>query len=545
MSLACRAGRQVGADPMTDGPSVSSGEQVWKPNGNPWIIAVAVSLAAFMEVLDTSIANVALPHIAGNLGASNDESTWVLTSYLVSNAIVLPISGWLVGWLGRKKFFLTCIVFFTVSSFLCGIAPSLGLLLLFRVLQGAFGGGLQPMAQAILADTFPPAKRGLAFALYGITIVCAPTIGPTFGGWITDNYSWRWIFYINVPVGILAVLLVYHLLQDPPSLSREKKGAGRFDYIGFALLAIGVGALQVVLDKGQEDDWFGSHFITTLIVIAVVGLVSLVIWEWFHKDPIVDVRLFKNFNVATTNLMFLMLGAALFSSTVLMPQLLQTLMGYTAQKAGNVLSAGALVVLVVLPLVGKLTTRFQARYIIAFGWLGLAIAMYISSKQVDLLMSFRSATFLRVWQYIPVAFLFVPLTLAGYVGLAPEKTNAAAGLMNFFRNMGQSVGTSAVTTLIARRSQYHQSVLAEYTASGRFHRSITALAVRLTRSGLSAHVAQQEALGRLYAVVQAQAAVLSYIDVYWLLAMGSVIMFVASFLLKRNEPGKSAKVSVH
>ncbi|HEX3941134.1 MAG TPA: MFS transporter, partial [Acidobacteriaceae bacterium] len=260
---------------------------------------------------------------------------------------------------------------------------------------------------------------------------------------------------------------------------------------------------------------------------------------------IVDVRLFKNFNVATTNLMFLMLGAALFSSTVLMPQLLQTLMGYTAQKAGMVLSAGALVVLVVLPMVGKLTTRFQARHIIACGWIGLAAAMYISSKQIDLLMSFRSATFLRVWQYIPVAFLFVPLTLAGYVGLAPEKTNAAAGLMNFFRNIGQSVGTSAVTTLIARRSQYHQSVLAEYTASGRFHSATTALAIRLTRSGLSAHAAQQQALGRLYAVIQAQAGVLSYIDVYWLLAVGSLIMFVASFLLKRNTPGKSGKVSVH
>jgi DHA2 family multidrug resistance protein len=255
--------------------------------------------------------------------------------------------------------------------------------------------------------------------------------------------------------------------------------------------------------------------------------------------------LFNNFNVATTNLMFLMLGAALFSSTVLMPQLLQALMGYTAQKAGMVLSAGALVVLVVLPMVGRLTTRFQARHIIAFGWIGLAVAMYISSKQVDLLMSFRSATLLRVWQYIPVAFLFVPLTLAGYVGLAPEKTNAAAGLMNFFRNMGQSVGTSAVTTLIARRSQYHQSVLVEYTASSRFQASITALTMRLTRAGVSAHTAQQQAMGRLYALVQSQAAVLSYVDMYWLLAMASGIMFVASFLLKRNEPGKGAKVSVH
>src|SRR5271170_6602442 len=530
---------------MTGGPSGSSGEEVWQPKGNPWIIAVAVSLAAFMEVLDTSIANVALPHIAGNLGASNDESTWVLTSYLVSNAIVLPISGWLVGWLGRKRFFLTCIVFFTISSFLCGIAPSLGLLLLFRVLQGAFGGGLQPMAQAILGDTFPPEKRGLAFALYGITAICAPAIGPTLGGWITDSYSWRWVFYINVPVGALALLLVYRLVEDPPYLARAKKNLSGFDFIGFSLLTVGVGALQIVLDKGQEDDWFGSHFITTLVIIAVVGLVSLVVWEWFHKEPIVDVRLFKNFNFATCSLMFLVLGVALFSSTVLMPQLLQTLMGYTAQKAGMVLSAGALVVLVVLPMVGKLTTRFQARYIIAFGWITLAVSMYASSKQIDLLMSFQSATLLRIWQYIPVAFLFVPLTLAGYVGLSAEKTNAAAGLMNFMRNIGQSVGTSAVTTLIARRSQYHQSVLAEYTASARFHAAITGLATRLTQAGLSVHAAQQQALARMYGLVQAQAAVVSYVEMYWLISMTSAIMFVCSFLLKRNEPGKAGKVSVH
>jgi DHA2 family multidrug resistance protein len=530
---------------MSAAGSGISGEDIWQPKVNPWIIAVAVSLAAFMEVLDTSIANVALPHIAGNLGASNDESTWVLTSYLVSNAIVLPTSGWLVGFLGRKRFFLICIVFFTASSFLCGIAPNLGLLLLFRVLQGAFGGGLQPMAQAILGDSFSPEKRGLAFALYGITAICAPAIGPTLGGWITDNYSWRWIFYINVPVGVLAFVLVYLLVEDPPYLTRMKKRLSGFDFVGFSLLTLGVGALQIALDKGQEDDWFGSHFITTLVVIAGVGLVSLVIWEWFQKEPVVDVRLYKNFNVLTTNLMFLMLGMVLFSSTVLMPQLLQTLMGYPAQKAGMVLSAGAVVVLFVLPMVGKLTTRFQARFLLAFGWISLAISMYMSCKQVDLLISFRAATLLRVWQYIPVAFLFVPLTLAGYVGLPAEKTNAAAGLMNFMRNIGQSVGTSVVTTLIARRSQYHQSVLAEYTASSRFHNSMAALAMHLTRSGLSVHAAQQQALGRLYAAVQAQAAVLSYVDAYWLLSVISVIMFLSSFFLKRNEPGKSGNVSAH
>jgi len=530
---------------MSAATAASSEEEIWQPKGNPWIIAVAVSLAAFMEVLDTSIANVALPHIAGNLGASNDESTWVLTSYLVSNAIVLPISGWLVAWLGRKRFFLTCIVFFTLSSFLCGIAPNLGLLLLFRVLQGAFGGGLQPMAQAILGDTFPPEKRGLAFALYGVTAICAPAIGPTLGGWITDNYSWRWDFLhqrssrcsgartglsarrrptVLRPSGKAAFRLRLHRIFSPDRwrrclADRPRQGAGR------RLVRL--------------------SFITALVVIAAVGLVSLVVWEWFQKEPIVDVRLFKIPNVVASNLMFLMLGMALFSSTVLMPQLLQTLMGYTAQKAGMVLSAGALVVLVVLPLVGKLTTRFQARYLLAFGWITLAASMYISCKQIDLLMSFRSATFLRVWQYVPVAFLFVPLTLAGYVGLPAEKTNAAAGLMNFMRNIGQSVGTSAVTTLIARRSQYHQSVLAGYTASARFHDATTALTIRLTTAGLSLHAAQQQALARMYALLQAQAAVLSYVEVYWLLAVASAAMFVGSFLLKSNEPGKRENVSVH
>src|SRR3984893_6313577 len=315
---------------MSAATTVSAGEEIWQPKGNPWIIAIAVSLAAFMEVLDTSIANVALPHIAGNLGASNDESTWVLTSYLVSNAVVLPISGFLVNWFGRKRFFMTCIAFFTASSFLCGLAPSLGFLLFLRVLQGDFGGGRQTMAQATLADTFPPAKRGLAFALYGVSIVCAPAIGPTLGGWITDNYSWRWIFYINVPVGILAILLASQLIQDPPYMSTMKKITARFDYIGFGLLAIGVGALQVALDKGQEDDWFGSRFITTLIIVAIVGLISFVIWEWRHKEPIVDLRLFKMVNFASCNVMMFVLGAVLFSSTVLLPQFLQTLMGYTA-----------------------------------------------------------------------------------------------------------------------------------------------------------------------------------------------------------------------
>ena len=525
--------------------SIPAQDAVPQPKVNPWLIGIVVSLAAFMEVLDTSIANVALPHIAGTLGASNDESTWVLTSYLVSNAVVLPISGFLVSWLGRKRFFLMCIVFFTLSSFLCGIAPSLGMLLLFRVLQGAFGGGLQPMTQAILADTFPPEKRGLAFALYGITIVCAPAIGPTFGGWITDNYSWRWIFYINVPVGILAVVLVSQLIHDPPQLPRLKGAMAKFDYIGFGLLAVGVGALQVALDKGQEDDWFGSRFITTLIIVSVVGLVSLVIWEWRHKNPIVDVRLFKLFNFASCSVMMFVLGAVLFSSTVLLPQFLQTLMGYTAESAGMVISMAAIVLVFLLPLVGKLAGYVQARYILAFGWSTLAVAMYLSCKRVDLLMSFGSAAWMRIWQYMPVGFLFVPLTMAAYVGLPAEKSNAAAGLINFVRNIGQGFGTSAVTTLLARRSQYHQSVLADHTRSHRFQAVIQGTALKLSHAGLSLHEAQRQALGRLYGMVQQQAAALSYIDVYWLLSVIAVAMFLLSFLLRKNQPGASAEVQMH
>jgi DHA2 family multidrug resistance protein len=530
---------------MSTANAVPFDQAAEKPKVNPWIIGVVVSMAAFMEVLDTSIANVALPHIAGNLGASNDESTWVLTSYLVSNAVVLPISGFLVGWLGRKRFFLACIAFFTLSSFCCGIAPSLGMLLFFRVLQGAFGGGLQPMTQAILADTFPPQKRGLAFALYGITIVCAPAIGPTLGGWITDNYSWRWIFYINVPVGILALLLVSQLIHDPPDLSRLKRAMPTFDYLGFGLLAVGVGALQVALDKGQEDDWFGSRFITTLIILAAVSLVSLVIWEWRHKEPIVDVRLFKMFNFASCNVMMFVLGIVLFSSTVLLPQFLQTLMGYTAQTAGMVLSMAAIALVFLLPLVGRIAGHVQARYILAFGWITLAMAMYYSCKHIDLLISFQSAAWMRVWQYLPVGFLFVPLTMAAYVGLPESKSNAAAGLINFTRNIGQSVGTSAVTTLIARRSQYHQSVLAEYTRSPRFNAATAGLASRLTRAGMSMHSAQQQALARMYSIVMAQAQTLSYVDVYWLLAATSALMFLLCFFLAKNKPGAGGEVAMH
>jgi DHA2 family multidrug resistance protein len=521
-------------------------QDVWRPKFNPWLIAVVVALAAFMEVLDTSIANVALPYMAGSLGASNDQSTWVLTSYLVSNAIILPISGWLAGTVGRKRFFMACLGIFTVSSLLCGIAPSLGLLLFFRVLQGAGGGGLQPMAQAILADTFPPQQRGLAFALYGITAIMAPTIGPTLGGWITFSYSWRWIFFINIPVGIATWFLVRRFVEDPPYLSRLKAAGVKLDYIGIALLTLGIGSLQVLLDKGQEDDWFGSHFITTLVVVAIVCLVSLVIWEWYQKAPIIDVRMFKSFNFASANLMMFTLGILLFSSLVLMPQFLQTLLGYTSELAGLALSAGGLVLLLEMPIMGQLTTKVQARYLIAFGWLALSLAMYYSTKRIDLQISFHAAVLLRIAQVIGLGFLFVPISLVAYIGIAPEKNNSVAGIVNFMRNMGSSVGTSLVTTLIARRSQFHQERLIQYarTDSPNFQNSANGLVQKLTQSGLAAPDAQVHAYARIYRSIQAQAASLAYVDTFMVLAVGAALMFFLTFVLKKNDPGGGGRVAV-
>jgi MFS transporter, DHA2 family, multidrug resistance protein len=531
---------------VPDTPSPPPEPERWKPKFNPWLIAVVVSMAAFMEVLDTSIANVALPYIAGGLAASNDQSTWVLTSYLAANAIVLPISGWLAVRFGRKRFFILCILLFTVSSVLCGSAPSLGMLIVFRALQGAGGGGLQPMAQAILADTFPPEKRGLAFSLYGITAVMAPTVGPTLGGWITFNYSWRWIFYLNLPVGILAMMLVLRMVEDPPYLT-ERRGAGvRLDYIGLAFLAVGIASLQVVLDKGQEDDWFGSRFILTLSITAAICLISLVIWEWLHQNPIMDLRLFKNFNFAMANLMMFTLGVVYFSSLVLMPQFLQALMGYTAEIAGLVLSASGVVTLMGMPVVGQLTTRVPAKYLIAFGWLTMAIVMLYSTRRIDLDISFQVAMWLRVGQAAPLPFLFVPITLASYVGISTAKSNDAAGLINFMRNIGSSVGTSMVTTLLARRSQFHQAMLASYTTNYDqvFRNQAAALSQQLIQSGTSAGDAQHQAYGVIYQLMQNQALLLSYVDAFKVLAVGSGIMFFLALVIRRNDPRAGGEAAV-
>ena len=403
------------------------------------------------------------------------------------------------------------------------------------------------MAQAILADTFPPQKRGLAFALYGITAIMAPTIGPTLGGWITDNYSWRWIFYINLPVGLLTLFLVLRMVQDPPYLSRVKNAGVRVDYIGIALLTLGVGALQVMLDKGQEDDWFGSNFILTLAVVSAVSLISLVVWEWHHDAPIIDVHMFRSFNFSVACLMMFILGVLLFSSLVMMPQFLQTLMGYTAQSAGLVLSGAGLVILFEMPIVGQLTTKFPAKYIMGFGWLCMAAGMYYSTRRLDLLISFQAASFLRIAQSAGIGFLFVPITLVAYVGVPAAKGNTVSGLVNFMRNIGSSVGTSMVTTSLARRAQFHQSVLAYHATNydPAFRSQLSGLTRQLVRSGATLPNAQLRAYARIYQSLQVQSQTSSPTSTHsWFLAIAAGVMFLLAFIVAKERVRQAAGKSL-
>ena len=510
----------------------------WRPAINPWIIAMAVTLATFMEVLDTSIANVALPHIAGSLSAGQDECTWVLTSYLVSNAIVLPLSGWLSSIVGRKNFYMGCVALFTISSFLCGLAPNLAVLIICRILQGAGGGGLQPSEQAILADTFPPAKRGMAFAVYGIAVVTAPAIGPTLGGWITDNFSWRWIFFINIPVGILSILLTSRLIQDPPYFKRRKLKETKIDYIGLGFVALGLGTLQVVLDKGQREDWFESNFINILTVICVASLLFVIIWEWRHKDPIIDLHLFRDRTFAVSNLLMFMLGFALLGSTLLLPLFMQTMLGYTAQESGMALMPGGFTIMLLLPLVGFLLSRYTPRWLLVFGLVVLSASLFHMTN-FDLDIDFRTAAVARVFQAIGMAFLFVPINTAAYAFLPRDKNNAASGLMNLARNIGGSVGISVVTTMLDRRSQFHLNFLSSHLSAGS-----AALQAQLRGLGSMVQMHGGGPPGSSpvpYAIIQGavfrQATMLSYVDCFWFLGVAIACMVPAVFLMKKSKPG--------
>ena len=515
----------------------------WQPAVNPWIIAVAVTLATFMEVLDTSIANVALPHIAGSLSAGQDESTWVLTSYLVSNAIVLPLSGWLSSIVGRKNFYMGCVALFTISSFLCGLAPNLAVLIICRVLQGAGGGGLQPSEQAILADTFPPAKRGMAFAVYGVAVVTAPAIGPTLGGWITDNFTWRWIFFINIPVGIVSLLLTSRLIQDPPYLRRRKLSETKIDYVGLGFVALGLGTLQIVLDKGQRDDWFESHFILILSIVAAASLLFVVFWEWRHKDPIIDLHLFRDRTFGVSNLLMFMLGFALLGSTLLLPLFMQTMLGYTAEQAGLALMPGGFTIMLLLPLVGLLLSRYSPRWLLLFGLIVLSFSLFHMTN-FDLQVDFRTAVLARVIQAVGMAFLFVPINTAAYAFLPREKNNAASGLMNLARNIGGSVGISVVTTLLDRRTQAHTSDLVSHiSASNPAFRSTLQGATRAMQAhGASAAHATQQAYALVQSTVQRQATMLAYIDCFWLLGVAIMAMIPMVFLMKKSRPGGAMAV---
>ncbi len=487
-------------------------EQGWTGGHNPWTVALVVTMATFMEVLDTAIANVSLPHIAGSLSVSPDESTWVLTSYLVSNAVVLPISGWVATRIGRKRFYLTCVLLFTISSFLCGLAPNLGLLIFFRVLQGVGGGGLAPSEQAILADTFPPARRGMAFAVYGMAVVLAPAIGPTLGGFITDHYSWRWVFFINVPVGIASMLLSSRILVDPPHLVEAKKRVGPIDSIGLGLIALGLGALEIVLDKGQEDDWFNSHTIVAFSIIAAVALVSFVVWDM-----------------------------ALYGSTVLLPLYLQVWMGYSAQDAGMVLSPGGLMVILLLPLVGKLLGKVDARYLIMFGFLVTSVALFHMARTLYPGIDFKTAVMLRIFQTSGIAFLFVPINAAVYNGVPPGKNNQVSGIVNLFRNMGGDIGIALVATLIARRSQFHQARLVEHVApSAALDARIAGIAQHLQQLGVGAAQSTKMAYGQIYGEVIKQAQTLAYLDMLVVLAVFCALMVPAVLLTRKVKAGGAA-----
>ena len=518
------------------------------PDGtiNPWVIALTVTLATFMEVLDTSIANVALPHIAGNLSAGQDESTWVLTSYLVSNAIVLPLSGWFSGLIGRKKFYMSCVALFTISSFLCGLAPSLGVLVIFRILQGAGGGGLQPSEQAILNDTFPLEKRGMAFAVYGLAVVVAPTIGPWLGGWITDSFSWRWIFYINVPVGIISLLLTNFLVSDPPYMKKSNLKAGfRIDYIGIGLISLGLGSMQIILDKGQREDWLSSNFIRIFFVMMVVGLVAGILWELREKEPVVDLKMLKDRNFAISTIAMFFLGFVLYSSTVLIPQLLQELLGYTAKLAGMALSPGGFVIMCMMPVVGFLVSKLDTRILITFGCVVSASALFVMAGW-DLGLDYRHAVQARMLQSFGLAFLFIPINVAAFAYVPKEKTNIGTGIINLARNIGASVGIATVTTMLDRRAQFHMARLTPKAneLSAAYHNLVNGLQMKLVAAGATAVHANAQAHAMVYGTIQRQAVMLAFLDNFKML--GVVFLAVIPILLLMKKPKvRAGGVPVH
>jgi DHA2 family multidrug resistance protein len=498
---------------------------------SPWLIAPVVALAAFMEIMDISIANVALPHIAGSLSSSQNESTWVLTSYLVTNAIVMPISGWLANTFGRKRLFITCIAGFTLASLACGFAPNLASLIVLRALQGAAGGGLQPVGQAILSDSFPPEKRGMATAIYGIAAVVGPTVGPTLGGWLTDSYNWRWIFLINVPVGVVLILLVQSMIHDR---GPTRANGNSVDWLGFGFVALSLGCLQVVLDRGQDADWFGSTLITTLVVISASAFVLLAWQELRHPHPMVNLRLMRDPGFAATFCLMLMLGFMLFGSTFLIPAYAQQLMGYRAIDAGLVLTPGGIATILLLPLVGRSVNKVDLRVLTAVGLIVGSVSLWLMTN-LYLDASFGSLMWLRVLQSLSLPFLFIPINTLAFRDIPRDQTNDASALINLARNFGGSIGIAFASTLLTRREQFHQSRLVEQLQGLN-----PAYADYTHQLGNALGSAPDSAttLANVYAQAVQQSALLSYLDGFKALA----VLFLAMLpLLLLVRPGKGGE----
>ncbi len=506
---------------------------------SPWLIASIISIATFMEVLDTSIANVALNHIAGGLSASYDEATWVLTSYLIANAIAVPISGWLSNIIGRKRFYMISVALFTVSSFLCGIAPNLTFLILARIAQGIGGGGLAPSEQSILTETFPPQQRGLAFSLYGFTIIFGPIVGPTIGGIITDNISWHWIFLINVPIGLLSLFLVQTFVVDPPKLEQERrarlKGGLKIDGPGIALLALWLGCMEFVLDRGQREDWLSSDLVKVFLVVSVLSCIVLWIWEWNRRDPVFDVKLFANYSYLINVLVMGATGVVLYGTTQLIPQFLQEVMGYTASDAGKAMTLGGLGTLVVLPAVGFMSTKVQPKWLLLVGIATEALALW-GFTHIDGQVSWWSVSIARLWLAVGLPFLFVPINTSAYAGIPPEKVADASAQLNLARNLGGSIGISISQALIVQRSQAHQWRLTETLnpLDPRYRGWLQQLTGAFSSQGAAAG---QAATHQIYQAVVRQAQVLGYIDTFWLLAVATAAVMPLILLMKKVDPG--------
>jgi DHA2 family multidrug resistance protein len=512
-----------------------------RPAINPWVIAMTVTLATFMEVLDSSIANVALPHMAGTMGASPEESTWVITSYLVSSAIVLPMSGWLSNVIGRKRFYMICVAIFTASSLLCGFATSLPMMIVFRIIQGAGGGGLGPTEQAILADTFSAKQRGMAFAMYGMAVVVAPAIGPTLGGWITDNYNWHWIFFINVPIGVLSLLLTRRVVHDPVYLKNLKRSTKRVDYIGMGLIVVGVGFLQFVLDKGQEKDWLSSQMIVVSLTIAIVALAALVINEFFHEDPIMDLRLLKNRNFATAVTFSFVLGMVLNGSTILLPQFLQNSLGYTASLAGLALSPGGIALAVMMPVAGILASKFDPRVIIAIGFAATAAGLFHVTG-IFYGIDFGTLVSYRILQVVGIPLIFIPISTLNYVGVPREKFNQVSGISNFTRNIGGAIGVSLLSNFITRQEQIQRNTLTAHMNNGNpfFVRQLNGLTHSFESMGIGATQATHKALAQLSAQVDLQASVLAFKNAFWVLGLLVLVLVPLPFIMRRPSQQETA-----